>query len=166
MFTVTHDSEPTPEHHPVLNSHFHVRCTFKLGFLVFRSIARILGIFQKRHFKSCLHCWWAASRKLTQFIYEDYLFGHEVVEFYSKLLMFRRILNVSMFNVKESKPNKPPQQELWNPQILYAKQKQTPWLESACELYRPSDLRLSAKLVPTLADRWCRVVSATNPQGR
>jgi hypothetical protein len=28
---------------------------------------------------------------------------------------------------------------------------------------RPSDRRLSAKLVPTLADRGCRVVSATNP---
>jgi hypothetical protein len=26
--------------------------------------------------------------------------------------------------------------------------------------------RLSAKLVPTLGDRWCRVVSATNPHGR
>jgi hypothetical protein len=32
-----------------------------------------------------------------------------------------------------------------------------------CELYRPSDRRLSAKLVPTLADRECRVVSATIP---
>jgi hypothetical protein len=31
------------------------------------------------------------------------------------------------------------------------------------ELYRPSDRRLSAKLVPTLADRGCRVVSATKP---
>jgi hypothetical protein len=41
--------------------------------------------------------------------------------------------------------------------------KQTPWLESASKLYRPSDCRLSAKLVPTLADRGCRVVSATNP---
>jgi hypothetical protein len=34
------------------------------------------------------------------------------------------------------------------------------------ELYRPSDRRLSAKLVPTLADRECRVVNATNPHGR
>jgi hypothetical protein len=33
-------------------------------------------------------------------------------------------------------------------------------------LYRLSDRRLSAKLVPTLADRGCRVVSATNPHGR
>jgi hypothetical protein len=32
--------------------------------------------------------------------------------------------------------------------------------------YRPSDRSLSAKLVPTLADRGCRVVSATDPHGR
>jgi hypothetical protein len=31
--------------------------------------------------------------------------------------------------------------------------KQTPWTESANEQYRPSDCRLSAKLVPALADR-------------
>jgi hypothetical protein len=30
---------------------------------------------------------------------------------------------------------------------------QTPWPESASELYRPSDRRLSARLVPTFADR-------------
>jgi hypothetical protein len=30
--------------------------------------------------------------------------------------------------------------------------KQTPWPESARELYRPSDRRLSAKLLPTFAD--------------
>jgi hypothetical protein len=34
------------------------------------------------------------------------------------------------------------------------------------ELYRPSDRRLSAKLVPTLEDRGCRVVSAANTHGR
>jgi hypothetical protein len=33
------------------------------------------------------------------------------------------------------------------------------------ELYRPSDHRLSAKLVPTLRIKGCRVVSATNPHG-
>jgi hypothetical protein len=53
--------------------------------------------------------------------------------------------------------------------LLYSryltKQKKTPWLLSASELYRPSDRRLSAKFVPTLADRGCRVVSATNPHG-
>jgi hypothetical protein len=30
----------------------------------------------------------------------------------------------------------------------------TPWPQSASELYRPSDRSLSAKLVPTYADRW------------
>jgi hypothetical protein len=44
--------------------------------------------------------------------------------------------------------------------------KQTPWPESASELYRPSDHRVSAKLVPTFADSVCHVVSATNPYGR
>jgi hypothetical protein len=43
---------------------------------------------------------------------------------------------------------------------------QTPWLESAMELYRLSDRRLSAKLVPTFADRVCRVVSTTDPYDR
>jgi hypothetical protein len=45
------------------------------------------------------------------------------------------------------------------------KKKKTPWLWSASELYRPSDCRLLAKLMPTLADRGCCVVSATNPHG-
>jgi hypothetical protein len=39
-------------------------------------------------------------------------------------------------------------------------------LQSASELYRPSDRRLLAKFVPTFADRGCRVVSATDPYGR
>jgi hypothetical protein len=33
------------------------------------------------------------------------------------------------------------------------------------ELHRPSDYHLSAKLVPTFADRECRMVSATDPYG-
>jgi hypothetical protein len=37
--------------------------------------------------------------------------------------------------------------------------------QSASELYRPSDLCLSAKLVATFADRGCRVVSATDSHG-
>jgi hypothetical protein len=41
--------------------------------------------------------------------------------------------------------------------------KQTPWPKSAIELYRPSDFCLLAKIVPTFADRGCRVVSATDP---
>jgi hypothetical protein len=42
----------------------------------------------------------------------------------------------------------------------------TPWPESASERYRPSYRRLSAKLVPTFADRGCRVVGTTDPLGR
>jgi hypothetical protein len=38
--------------------------------------------------------------------------------------------------------------------------------ESASELYRPSDLRLSEKLMPIFADRGCYVVSVTDPHGR
>jgi hypothetical protein len=34
------------------------------------------------------------------------------------------------------------------------------------EVYWPSDRRLSAKLLPTFADRGCHVVSATDPYGR
>jgi hypothetical protein len=44
--------------------------------------------------------------------------------------------------------------------------KKTPWPESANELYRTSDRRLSAKLVPTFGDRGCHVVSVTDPYGR
>jgi hypothetical protein len=44
--------------------------------------------------------------------------------------------------------------------------KQTPWSESESELYRLSDRRLSAKLVPSFADRGCYVVSVTDPYGR
>jgi hypothetical protein len=45
----------------------------------------------------------------------------------------------------------------------YDKQtKQTPWPQSAIELYRPSKRRLSTKLLLTFADRGCRVVSATD----
>jgi hypothetical protein len=46
------------------------------------------------------------------------------------------------------------------------KAKQTPWSESASKLYRPSDRCLSAKLVPTLANRGCHVVSVRDSYGR
>jgi hypothetical protein len=41
--------------------------------------------------------------------------------------------------------------------------KKTLWLESANELYRPSDRRLSEKILPTFADRGYHVVSVTDP---
>jgi hypothetical protein len=42
----------------------------------------------------------------------------------------------------------------------------TPWPKSVSELYRKSDRRLSAKLVPTFADRGNRVVGTTDPYFR
>jgi hypothetical protein len=44
--------------------------------------------------------------------------------------------------------------------------KQTLWFQYTNKLYRWSDRRLLAKLVPTLADRGCHMVSATNTHGR
>jgi hypothetical protein len=38
-----------------------------------------------------------------------------------------------------------------------------PWPESASEVYRPSDDRLSEKLVPIFAGRGCHMVSVTDP---
>jgi hypothetical protein len=45
-------------------------------------------------------------------------------------------------------------------------QKRTPWPWSAREICRQSDRYLSAKLVPTFADRGYHVVSVTDPYGR
>jgi hypothetical protein len=42
----------------------------------------------------------------------------------------------------------------------------TLWPESTSELYRQSNHRLLAKLVPTFADIGCHVVSVTDPYGR
>jgi hypothetical protein len=46
------------------------------------------------------------------------------------------------------------------------KTKLTPWPQFASEFYRPSDRRMSAKLMPTFADSECCVLSATDPCGR
>jgi hypothetical protein len=46
---------------------------------------------------------------------------------------------------------------------LKKKETKSPWPEYASELYRPRDRHLSAKLVPTFADRGCHVVSVTDP---
>jgi hypothetical protein len=50
--------------------------------------------------------------------------------------------------------------------VVTAVELKTPWPESASELYRPSDSRLQAKLVPTFTDRGCHMVSVTDPYGR
>jgi hypothetical protein len=42
----------------------------------------------------------------------------------------------------------------------------TPWPEFASKLYRPSDCRLLAKLVPTFAARGCHMGSVTDCYGR
>jgi hypothetical protein len=44
--------------------------------------------------------------------------------------------------------------------------KKPQWSESADELYRPGDCRLSAKLVPIFVDRGCHVVSVADPYDR
>jgi hypothetical protein len=44
--------------------------------------------------------------------------------------------------------------------------KKIPWSESASELYRPSDRRLSVKWLPTFADRGCHMDSVTDPYDR
>jgi hypothetical protein len=49
--------------------------------------------------------------------------------------------------------------------VTNKQQKQTPWPQYVSKLNRPRDRRLLAKLVPTLADRGCRVVSATDHHG-
>jgi hypothetical protein len=56
---------------------------------------------------------------------------------------------------------------LWSVSITVNKEnKQTPWSESANELYRPSDRRLSGMLLPTFVDKGCHVVSVTDPYVR
>jgi hypothetical protein len=44
--------------------------------------------------------------------------------------------------------------------------RQTPWTESASELYRHCDRRLLAKLVPNFAPRGCHVDSVADSYGR
>jgi hypothetical protein len=50
--------------------------------------------------------------------------------------------------------------------LLRVAGKKTPWPESTSEPYRPSNRRLSAKLVPIFADRGCHLVSVTDPYSR
>jgi hypothetical protein len=64
----------------------------------------------------------------------------------------------------------PRRARLWNVvmELLLKRhqKKETHWPDSTSELYQPSELRLSAKLVTTLADRGCHVVSVTKTYGR
>jgi hypothetical protein len=49
--------------------------------------------------------------------------------------------------------------------IANKKKTQTPWRESASELYWPNECHLLLKLVPTFADRACCEASVTDPYG-
>jgi hypothetical protein len=53
-----------------------------------------------------------------------------------------------------------------DPDAIQFNTQQTPWPNSASKLYRPSDCRMSAKLVPTFADRGCCMVRTTDPYSR
>jgi hypothetical protein len=81
----------------------------------------------------------------------------------------QRYRNCEILDV--SQPHWPPRPQpssyltLFHRRYLKLKKK-TPWSESASELYRSSDRRLSKKLLPTFADRECHVVSVTDPYGR
>jgi hypothetical protein len=59
-----------------------------------------------------------------------------------------------------------PKQNMYQPKGIVWLKKKTPSSESASELYRPSDRRLSAKWMPIFADKGCHVVSVTDPHGR
>jgi hypothetical protein len=65
--------------------------------------------------------------------------------------------------IRKDLPRKLLQDMKYHPHILHIYIYKTPWPESACELYRLSDRRLLVKLVPTSADKGCRMVSATDP---
>jgi hypothetical protein len=62
--------------------------------------------------------------------------------------------------------NRPQHPSCKSPYSYYSWHHSTPWSESASELYRPSNRRMSAKWLPTFADKGCHVVSVTDPYGR
>jgi hypothetical protein len=61
--------------------------------------------------------------------------------------IWHRLTAVSRIFTSPYRPN-----SLWG-RTSFLYNRQTPWPQSASELYRPSDRRLSAKLVSTFADR-------------
>jgi hypothetical protein len=54
---------------------------------------------------------------------------------------------------------------VYNSSYTKSKIKENPWSESANELYRPKDRRLTAKSVPIFVDRGFLVASVTDPYG-
>jgi hypothetical protein len=107
--------------------------------------------------------WWPNIRAETCREYRSYLIRKILCQllrnrryYYLQLTLFIIIVNkcfcLRPFTCSSTSPEK--------------KNKQTPWSESASELYRPSDRRLSAKWLPTFVDKGCHVVSVTDPYGR
>jgi hypothetical protein len=65
-----------------------------------------------------------------------------------------QVLDAVNTNTTSFASHTPKVMSIWNPTMTWNKQQtQTPLPESAGELYRPSYLRLSTRLVPTFADR-------------
>jgi hypothetical protein len=56
-------------------------------------------------------------------------------------------------------------QEMFAASPFWSRISITLWSESTSELNQPSYCCLSAKLVPTFADRWCHVVTVADPYG-
>jgi hypothetical protein len=75
----------------------------------------------------------------------------------------RLLLVLLLFNLMPFMPSPVNYEGGLNVKVQHQQNKQTPWPDTASELYRPSDSRLSAKLVPTFADRGCSVVRAEDP---
>jgi hypothetical protein len=75
-----------------------------------------------------------------------------------------RTLDLQACNIPPQPITLPRVSQAWDGCSRYVKK--TPWPEPSSELYRPSDRRLSATLVPTFADTGCHMVSVTDPYGR
>jgi hypothetical protein len=71
-------------------------------------------------------------------------------------------VHVPSLNVSAEKAEVFPCTMNWN---IKQTNKQTPWSDSASELYRLSDRRFSAKWLPTFADKGCHVVSGADRYG-
>jgi hypothetical protein len=111
--------------------------------------------------KNCLHiqCW-RMSQTSWPHLFICYLLGflfdHEDAAVFSEI-------SVDLYLSTLHPRRHSWQSVLWDPQMrlhtcqyslhIDKQTNQTPWHESESELYRPSDLCLSPKLVPTFADR-------------
>jgi hypothetical protein len=105
--------------------------------------------------------WWATFSCLSNSRHPEFEFRPKTCVSRQRLaLLFlsplRKMMRHRLYNTPESLLSASSPHSQWK----------TPWSESASELYRPSDRRLSAKIAPTFSDRGCHVVSVTNPHDR